>query len=33
LDGTWGNEWIKQTLSERALALLILSEALADSGL
>jgi hypothetical protein len=33
LDGTWGNEWIKQTLSERALALLILSEALADLGL
>ena len=33
LDGTWAKDWQTQTVNERATAMLILAEALADEGM
>lgn len=33
IDGTWAKDWRKQSVSDRATAMLILAEALADEGL
>jgi hypothetical protein len=33
LDGTWSKDWRNQTTNERATAMLILAEALADEGM
>jgi len=33
LDGTWSKDWRNQTANERATAMLILAEALADEGM
>jgi hypothetical protein len=33
IDGTWSRDWRKQSVGDRATAMLILAEALADEGL
>jgi hypothetical protein len=33
LDGTWAKDWQTQTVNDRATAMLILAEALADEGM
>jgi len=33
IDGTWAKDWRKQSVSDRATAMLILAEALADEGM